>query len=85
MIFLCSRANFRLSLDSTSSRMLKSIQALSRLKYEQGSSDVSLIVLKQRGFFDLPIRIGFSLTPAALTKKCARCSFFGFFPSSTLL
>ena len=68
IIFLLSRANFRLSLDSTSSRMLKFIQALGWLKFEQGSWDVSLIVLKQRGFFDLPITIGFSLPPAALTK-----------------
>ena len=84
IIFLRYRANFRLSLDSTSSRMLKSIQALSWLKYEQGSWDGSLIVLKQRGFFDLPITIGFSLPAAALT-KCEPCSFFGFFSSSTLL
>ena len=75
--FLRFRANFRLSLNSTSSRMLKSIQALGCLKYEQGSWDVSLIVLKQLGFFDLPIAIDFSLPP---TKKENVTLSLDFFP-----
>lgn len=78
--FLRSRANFRLILDSTSSRMLKSIQALGWLKYEQGDWEVSLIIPKQRGFFDLPITIGFSLPPAALTKNVHVTLSFDFFP-----
>ena len=49
--------------------MLKSIQDLAWLKYEQGSWDLSLIALKQRKLFDFPITIGSSLLPAALTKK----------------
>ena len=83
--FLRSRATFRLILDSTSSRMLKSIQALGWLEYEQGDWEVSLIIPKQRGFFDLPITIGFSLPPAALTKNVHVTLSFDFFPSSTLL
>ena len=49
--------------------MLKSIQDLAWLTYEQGSWDLSLIALKQRRLFDFPITIGSSLPPAALTKK----------------
>ena len=78
--FLRSRANFRLILDSTSSRMLKSIQALGWLEYEQGDWEVSLIIPKQRGFFYLPITIGFSLPPAALTKNVHVTLSFDFFP-----
>ena len=49
--------------------MLKSIQDLAWLTYEQGSWDLSLIALKQSRLFDFLITIGSSLSPAALTKK----------------
>ena len=78
--FLFSLANFRFSLDSMSSTMLKSIQALGWLKYEQGSRDVSLIALKQRGLFDLPMTIGFSQWPAAITKNAHVILSLDFFP-----
>lgn len=79
MIFLRSRANFRLSLDSTSSRRLKSIQALSWLKYEQGSSDVSLIVLKQRGFFRLDDKNRFFFNARCINKKMRTLFFLWIF------
>ena len=65
--------------------MLKSIQDLACLKYEQGSWDLSLIALKQRGLFDFPITIGSSLPPAALTKKAQLTLSLDFFPRCTAL
>ena len=65
--------------------MLKSIQDLAWLKYEQGSWDLSLIALKQLGLFDFPITIGSSLLPAALTKKAQVTLSLDFFPPGALL
>ena len=75
--FVCFLANFRFSLDSTASRMLKSIQDLAWLKYEQGSWDLPLIALKQSGLFDFPITIGSLSSLKRLTQILSDASFSG--------
>ena len=61
-------------------RMSLSIQALGCLKYSHGSVALSETPLKYRGLADLPIMMGFSLSPLAFTKKAQVSLSFDLFP-----
>ena len=69
IMLLSSWLSLLLSFDRISIRISLFIHAFDWLKYSHGSSDLSWIPLKHLGFANLPMMIGFSFPPLALTKN----------------
>lgn len=80
IMVLFSRLSRLLSFDGISMRISLSTQAFGWLKYWHGNGVLSWIPLKHLGLADLPMMIGFSFPPLALTKNAHVSLSFDFLP-----